>query len=44
MLVYSKCFFLCARACRGRCGRHQNASLLPVWGHRQHSIKDGIDE
>lgn len=37
-------FFSVARACCGWCGWHQNASLLPVWGHSQHGIKDGINE
>lgn len=44
MLVYSTSVFFYARPCCGRCGWHQNASILPVWGHRQHCIKDGIDK
>lgn len=32
------------RTCCGWCGWHQNASLLPIWGHCQHSITDGINK
>lgn len=36
--------YLSVRTCCGWCGWNQNASLLSVWGHSQHSFTDGIDK
>lgn len=48
-IIHQKCrlqslLFLSVRTCCGWCGWHQNASLLPIWGHCQHSITDGINK
>lgn len=40
-------FGLCVypdRTSRSRCRWHKNATLLPLWGHCQHSVKDGINQ